>query len=184
MGVERNKQGSSRKREVYWGTPNAAKGGGLISVGIANRYGLDGLRMEYWWVANFSVSSKPAPRPTKPAGQWVPDLSENLVLTSHLLLVFSCGWVTAIPSPPLRASIGMSRGDHYQTRKSYLRDFLGAWRKTPTVVRLVQMPKVLRHGQVFQLALGLINFSIAQNTLQFYTYQAQVSIGFKKKKSV
>ena len=81
-----------------------------------------------------------------------------MVMTAHLLLVPGCEGVGAIPLPPLCACIGMSRGDLYLTRKTYLKELLGALRKTLTVIRLVQMPKALRHGQIFHPAPGHLNF--------------------------
>jgi hypothetical protein len=137
--------------EINWETRNAAKGGRDSVVGVATRYGLDGLRIE----SHFFVPPKPAPRPTNPAGQWVPGLSGSLVLTSHLLLVPSCRWLGATPPPPLLAFIGMSRSDLYLTRKSYLRDVLGTWRKTSTLFAWFKCPSSFVTARFFTLHLGI-----------------------------
>jgi len=42
------------------------------SVGIATRYGLDGLGIEYRWGANFPRPSRPTLEHTQPPIQWVP----------------------------------------------------------------------------------------------------------------
>ena len=62
------------------------------SVGIATRYGLEGLGIESRWGRDFPHLSRPAPRPTQPPVQWVPGLSRGkggrgVVLTTHPHLV-------------------------------------------------------------------------------------------------
>ena len=42
------------------------------SVGIATRYGLDGLGIESWWGRDFPHPSRPDLGPTQPPVQWVP----------------------------------------------------------------------------------------------------------------
>jgi hypothetical protein len=48
-----------------------------ISVGIATRYGLDGLGIESRWGRDFPHPSRPVLGPTQPLIQWVPDLSQG-----------------------------------------------------------------------------------------------------------
>jgi len=45
------------------------------SVGIATRYGLDGLGIDLRWGKHFPHMSRPALGPTQPPIQWVPSLS-------------------------------------------------------------------------------------------------------------
>jgi hypothetical protein len=47
------------------------------SVGIATRYGLDGLVIESRWGRDFPHQFRPALRPTQPPLQGVPDLSRR-----------------------------------------------------------------------------------------------------------
>jgi hypothetical protein len=47
------------------------------SVGIATGYGLDGPGIESRWGRDFSHTSRPVLRPTKPPVQWVPALSRR-----------------------------------------------------------------------------------------------------------
>jgi hypothetical protein len=42
------------------------------AVGIATRYGLDGLGIESRWGRDFPLPARPALRPTQPPIQWVP----------------------------------------------------------------------------------------------------------------
>jgi hypothetical protein len=44
------------------------------SVGAATRYGLDGLRIEFWWGRVFSYMSRTTVGPTQPPVKWVPGL--------------------------------------------------------------------------------------------------------------
>ena len=44
------------------------------AVGIATRYGLEGLQMELRWGANFSATAQNGPVPTHSPLQWVPGL--------------------------------------------------------------------------------------------------------------
>ena len=46
----------------------------LIEVGIATRYVLYGLEIEYRWWRDFPHPSRPVLRPAQPPIQWVPDL--------------------------------------------------------------------------------------------------------------
>jgi hypothetical protein len=61
-------------------------------VGIASRYGMDGLRIESRWGRDLPHLSRPVPRPTQPPVQWVTGLSRGkggrgVVLTTHPHLV-------------------------------------------------------------------------------------------------
>jgi hypothetical protein len=47
------------------------------SVGIANGYGLEGLRIESRWGQDFSHVSRPALGPTQHSAQWVPGLFQG-----------------------------------------------------------------------------------------------------------
>jgi len=47
------------------------------SVGIATRYGLDGLGIESRWGASFSAPIQTGRGPTQPSIQWVPSLSRG-----------------------------------------------------------------------------------------------------------
>jgi hypothetical protein len=92
-------------------------------VSIATHYGLDGLRIESQWGRDFPRPSRPAPRPTHPPVQWLPDLSwaysgRSVVLTSHLLVAPGCEWVVAVPPPTLCACTGLSWSDLYLTNDS------------------------------------------------------------------
>ena len=67
---------------------NYYRNGRDSSVGIATRYGLDGLGIESRWGRDFLHPSRPALEPTQPPVQWVPGLSRGLsgrgvVLTTH-----------------------------------------------------------------------------------------------------
>ena len=53
----------------------AADANRFISVGIATRYGLDGLGIESRWRRDFPHPSRPALGSTQPPIQWVPGLS-------------------------------------------------------------------------------------------------------------
>jgi len=58
------------------------------SVGIANRYGMDGQRIKSRWGREFPPLSRPALEPTLPPIQWVPGLSRGqsgrgVALTIH-----------------------------------------------------------------------------------------------------
>ena len=64
------------------------RGGRDSSVGIATRYGLDGLGIVSRWGRDFPHPSRPALGPTQPPVQWVPGLSgwqsgRDVVLTPH-----------------------------------------------------------------------------------------------------
>ena len=48
------------------------------SVGIATRYGLDGLGIESRWGRDFPHPSRPTLGPTQPPVQWVPGLSRGV----------------------------------------------------------------------------------------------------------
>ena len=47
------------------------------AVGIATRYGMDGLGIESRWGRDFPHPSRPALGPTQPPVQWVPSLSRG-----------------------------------------------------------------------------------------------------------
>ena len=47
------------------------------SVGIATRYGLEGLGIESRWGRDFPHLSTPSLRPTQPPVKWVPGLSRG-----------------------------------------------------------------------------------------------------------
>jgi len=47
------------------------------AVGIATRYGLDGLWIKSWWRRDFPHPSRQAVGPTQPPIQWVPGLSQE-----------------------------------------------------------------------------------------------------------
>jgi hypothetical protein len=49
-------------------------------VGIATRYGLDGLGIESRWERDFPHPSRPALGPTRPPIQWVPGLFPGVKL--------------------------------------------------------------------------------------------------------
>ena len=58
-------------------------------AGIATRYELDSLRLEFQWGRNFAHPSRPALGPTQPPIQWVPSLL----------------WGVKRPGPPLSAEV-------------------------------------------------------------------------------
>ena len=51
--------------------------GRYSAVGIATRYGLDGLGIESRWGRGFPHPSRPSLRPTQPPVQWVLGLSQG-----------------------------------------------------------------------------------------------------------
>jgi hypothetical protein len=57
------------------------------SVGIATRYGLDGLGIESRWGAGFSVPVQTGPGSTQPPVRWVPGLSRVWLLELFLLSI-------------------------------------------------------------------------------------------------